>query len=209
MPAQSRPARFGQYLLSKLFRTKKPRRYDELIRRTPADRPCVACEIGVWQGKCSEKLLRARPQLFLYAVDAWQAPAPESTYGQSGDKKAGMDQQLFDDARELAGKRLAPFQDRVRFLQGDSASMADEIADGSLDWAFVDGDHSYEGVLRDMRAFYPKVKPGGFLAGHDWNHPNYPFGVEQAVHEFLAEIGQPRDSLELGADYTWFFPVPG
>ena len=203
-----RHSTLGQYLLAKLLRKKKIHRYDELIRRTPPDRPCVACEVGVWKGKTSEKVLEARPNLFLYAVDKWQQPDSESAYEQSGDKKALMPQAEFDAARERAMERLAPYHDRVRILQGDSVVMAAEIEDESLDWVFLDGDHSQDSVLRDLHAYYPKVKPGGLVAGHDWAHPDYPFGVEKAVYRFLEEIKLTDTAPEVGADFTWFLIKP-
>jgi predicted O-methyltransferase YrrM len=54
---------------------------------------------------------------------------------------------------------------------------------GSLDFVFLDSDHSYEGTRDAIMAFLPKLKPDGTLAGHDYN-VDYP-GVIQAVDELL------------------------
>jgi hypothetical protein len=80
------------------------------------------------------------------------------------------------------------------------------VAPKSLDFVFIDADHGYEGCLRDLRAWYPKVKPGGIFSGHDYENTSYPkFGVTQAVKEFAAEKGL---LIELGENFTWFAKVP-
>jgi predicted O-methyltransferase YrrM len=65
-----------------------------------------------------------------------------------------------------------------------AASFSDE----SLDWVYIDGDHSYEAVKRDLEAYYRVVKPGGFIAGDDYGAANGWFGdgVTRAVDEFAA-----------------------
>tara|TARA_R110000868_G_scaffold140124_2_gene355437 strand:+ start:1125 stop:1706 length:582 start_codon:yes stop_codon:yes gene_type:complete len=55
------------------------------------------------------------------------------------------------------------------------------FADASLDFVFIDADHSYEGVLEDIQLWHPKVKTGGVLAGHDYDWT----GVKQAVIDFF------------------------
>ena len=55
-----------------------------------------------------------------------------------------------------------------------------DALDGSLDFVYLDGDHSEAAVAGDIRLWRPLVKPGGILAGHDYGHPDFP-GVKQAV----------------------------
>jgi predicted O-methyltransferase YrrM len=63
--------------------------------------------------------------------------------------------------------------------KGQSDVIAKDFLDASCDFVFIDADHSYEAVLRDIDAWWPKVRPGGMLAGHDVHH-TMP-GVQQAV----------------------------
>lgn len=56
--------------------------------------------------------------------------------------------------------------------------------DESLDFIFIDADHSYESVKEDIVAWYPKLKPGGVLSGHDYRSNHFP-GVSLAVDEFF------------------------
>jgi hypothetical protein len=76
---------------------------------------------------------------------------------------------------------------RVRLHKGASHKMLAAFPDGSFDWIYIDGDHSYAGVRRDAMAAADKIKPGGFLAFNDFAHAD-PFlgtyGVHRAVVEF-------------------------
>ncbi len=67
-------------------------------------------------------------------------------------------------------------------LSWDAAAL---YADASLDFVFIDADHAYESVLKDIKAWLPKVKPGGLIAGHDYSQ-DFP-GVMLAVAECFAE----------------------
>jgi predicted O-methyltransferase YrrM len=68
-------------------------------------------------------------------------------------------------------KRAAEFPDRARIFVGDSAEMAAKVPDTSLDFVFLDGDHTEYGFARDLLAWAPKVHMNGVVLGHDWNWP--------------------------------------
>lgn len=94
-------------------------------------------------------------------------------------------------------------------LRSDSAAAAAMVLAGSLDFVFVDADHTYNGCKRDIDAWVSRLKPGGLLCGHDYDRPDLPnvkWGVKQAVDEFAAEHGL---TVELGGDHTWFIRMPG
>lgn len=57
--------------------------------------------------------------------------------------------------------------DQYELIVSDSAEAADRF--DRVNYVFLDADHSNAGVLRDMRAWWPKVVPGGFMGGHDWD----------------------------------------
>jgi hypothetical protein len=153
-------------------------------------------EIGVFTGELSSRLL-ARPDLALYLVDSWTTTEQASDYAQSGDFHAALSQRDQDGYFEQALETVAPFGHRAKVLRMDSIEAANCVPDGSLDFVFIDADHSYEGCKADIKAWLPKLKPSGFLSGHDYDHPEYPdFGVKRAVDEIF---GAP----ERGANYTW------
>lgn len=164
-------------------------------------------EIGVFKGQLSAILLHERPQLLLYMVDSW-APTEEQPkpYRDCGDFHAMLPAQKQERCyREtLTAVRFA--LDRAVIMRMDSMKAAAKIEDASLDFAFIDADHSYEGCMADIEAWLSKVKPGGYLCGHDYDHPLKPgFGVKRAVDEAVARHGW---SLETGDDLTWFVRIP-
>lgn len=56
----------------------------------------------------------------------------------------------------------------VTKLCGDSVAWATAFADESLDLVYLDSDHGYDHVKAEIEAWWPKVKPDGYLAGHDF-----------------------------------------
>ena len=87
-------------------------------------------------------------------------------------------------------QKLAEEDHRVRLIRKYSVEGAKDIEDGSLDWVFIDGNHSARAVLEDMDAWYPKVKSGGLFSGDDYgldvNFPNF-CEVKTAVDRWMAE----------------------
>ena len=76
------------------------------------------------------------------------------------------------------------YPDRVTILHGPSVEMAKNVEDGSLDFVFIDADHRYEFAKADIGAWYPKVRDGGTISGHDFGDLRFP-GVEKAVKEIF------------------------
>ena len=66
-------------------------------------------------------------------------------------------------------------------IRTTSYNAASTFGDESQDIIFLDADHSYEAVKQDIELWWPKVRPGGVLCGHDHSR-EYP-GVVRAVEE--------------------------
>lgn len=78
----------------------------------------------------------------------------------------------YSDARALEAElrgNLERFGVEATLLTEDSAEAARHFADESLDFVFIDADHQYDAVLRDLKAWWPKIKPGGRIGGHDYS----------------------------------------
>lgn len=172
----------------------------EVLRRLNGAHTLVGAEIGVFAADMSVALLRDN-RVALAMVDSWEGTG-EAYEGDSGDWHAGLTQEMQDAYCELAQRRVVFAGDRVNLLRMRSDFAAAEIADASLDFVFIDADHSYEGCQRDIEAWLPKLKCGALLSGHDYDNPDFPkFGVKRAVDEFAASIGQ---TVDLGENFTWF-----
>ena len=71
----------------------------------------------------------------------------------------------------------------ITFLNGESVEIAETFADEIIDFLFLDGDHEYESVKKDIEVWLPKVEKGGMVCFHDYNSWK---GVTQAVDEVMA-----------------------
>ncbi len=90
--------------------------------------------------------------------------------------------------REAVIASLAPAKPLIGgVFSGDSAGAATMYGDASLDWVYIDADHHYEAVRRDILAWLPKVKQGGIIAGHDYAEYEG-FGVVRAVTEIFPRV---------------------
>jgi len=177
----------------------KRKRWHELSSQLPNNKPLVGVEVGVWCGQMMAWMLNHCPRLTLYGVDSWHPYPPDSTYAQSGDNISKASQAKFDGVKIRAHEAVARFGKRAILVEADSVEAAGRFDDESLDYVFIDANHSYEAVYRDIRAWWPKVKLGGLVSGHDYAHEKFPnFGVDRAVDEFL------QRKPETGEDDTWF-----
>ena len=132
-------------------------------------------EIGVWRGEFSERLCAENPALHLFCVDPWQAyPGYLAPSGV----------ELASDAYGQAQVRLAPY--RVTILKKSSLAALEDIPDDSLDFVYIDGNHSFLHVVQDLEGWSQKVKPGGIVAGHDYHRfrPTLNLHVVEAVNGF-------------------------
>lgn len=141
-------------------------------------------EIGVWRGQTFYHLLDVCPELELIGVDCW--PAPESPHEK--DQERGISTwyppEVIRAHRASVLAALPAYGDRARIVEADSVVAAKSVEDGSLDFVFVDADHSTEGVLRDVAAWRPKLRPGGVLLGHDEQWPSVRRALSQLFDEW-------------------------
>lgn len=137
-------------------------------------------EIGVAFGGHSEAILQNTSVEKLYAIDSYKH-RPEY------DDPMNLPQHVFDRLYERTGQRLGTFGDRVQQIRLDSVDAAQTI-DEQLDFVYIDGDHSYEGIRADLQAWFPLIREGGIIAGHDYGQPAFP-GVKAAADHFFKRFG--------------------
>lgn len=160
----------------------------------------VGVEVGVFKGGLSNRLLMNKPDLFLHIVDSWATGSQE--YKDSGDYHANLTEEEQEKFYQETLRNTEFAKERTKIWRMDSVEAAKQFEDKSLDFVFIDADHSYEGCKRDIEAWRPKLKDTGLLCGHDYENAEYSkFGVKKAVDELGEEV-------VLGEDYTWFIYEP-
>lgn len=128
-------------------------------------------EIGVERGKYSERLCKRIPGLRLICVDPWK------TY--TGYREHVSQAQL-DQFYEVTQARLAPYNAEI--VRSCGYAAASHVRDRSLDFVYIDANHEAGYVLVDLEAWVPKVRPGGIVAGHDYNLA----GVQGGLQSYFA-----------------------
>lgn len=159
----------------------------------------MAAELGVWRGEFAEQNLRAWRGDMYVMIDLW-APSDcvngnrsHCVYG-GNVSDGGVAERSFDmHITNLRMQRNGPkFRGRYRMIQNATTEAAQLFPDESFDWIYLDATHTYAEAKRDLAAWYPKVKLGGLVSGHDYQFQaqaigdGYIFGVKDAVDEFAA-----------------------
>ena len=159
----------------------------QFISETFEGGPLTGVEIGVLGGDNAEIILKTLPIRKLFLVD----PYIPYVY---------VDGQLFDPREYLpeAEKKLLKFKEKAILLTKKSSKAVDDIPN-NLDFVYIDGNHAYEFVKKDIHLYYPKVRSDGVIGGHDFSAA-FP-GIVRAVLEFAEE-----KNLQLhGRETDWWF----
>lgn len=125
----------------------------------------IGAEIGTSKGRYAKWLFAKIKGLKLFCVDPWEV---YDDYIELHDKsKQGLFDRYFEETKQrLAGKN-------VEFIRKYSIDAIKDFLDNSLDFVFIDGNHTFEYVIEDIAAWEKKVRHGGIVSGHDyWNSFN-------------------------------------
>ncbi|CAE8614031.1 unnamed protein product, partial [Polarella glacialis] len=110
-----------------------------------------------------------------------------------------------DDIHLEAVTRLQRFGERARLWRKTSEDAAAMFAPGTFDLVFIDGDHSREAVVGDIRAWRAKVRPGGLLAGHDMFNLAFEGVLEAVVEEIgLRSVNGETETIHFAPDFVWW-----
>jgi hypothetical protein len=180
----------------------------------------VGVEVGVFRGDYAVELLRSWKGSLLILVDPWEH-LPD--YLDSWNLQAAEMEQNY----QFTLDRLAPYSDRIRILRTTSQQAAPLVKDHSCDFVYIDANHAYEAVRADLRLWYPKLRSGALMAGHDYfdaradelYEPIFKltnslrkeeltsYGVKSAVDEFAAHCNVTL-SITDETHPTWWFEKP-
>jgi predicted O-methyltransferase YrrM len=133
-------------------------------------------EVGSWKGRSAAflgvEIINSGKPIQLYCVDTWKGSSEHQ------DMHCIKNDSLYS---EFINNTKA-IDSVIVPLRMPSLEAAMQFEDNSIDFVFLDASHEYEDIKADIEAWYPKVKPGGLFAGHDYEWD----GVYRAVSEFTA-----------------------
>jgi len=177
-----------------------------------------SAEVGVYRGQFSRALLN-RTSTDLYLIDIW--------------RKISIDE--YDDGTnsdtsyQYCLDNVAGYEDRAFMLRIRSEQIVDLFPDEFFDFIYIDSNHAYDYVKRDIEMWYPKVREGGIISGHDWLDIDWKsntefenlengkdkmiyhygrkcgvFGVNPAVTEFIEKSGHELNITNDKFIQSWF-----
>lgn len=138
-----------------------PHLYSFVVNKFPTGSRFV--ELGCWKGMSAAfmgvEIINSGKDIKLDCIDIWS----ESSY-----LGEGLQKEFGDNLMNIFLNNIKPVSAVINVKRKDSSSAAADYDNKSVDFVFIDADHSYEGVKKDILAWLPKVKSGGILAGHDY-----------------------------------------
>jgi hypothetical protein len=126
-------------------------------------------EIGIYRGVFSAHMLASCAAIdTYYMIDPWR-------HLDNWNKPANRDDPAFQQLFQQAMDNTREHERQRVVLRGRTTEVIDQIPDGSLDFAYIDGDHTLRGITVDLVRVYPKVRDGGWIGGDDfslsiWQH---------------------------------------
>uniref|UniRef100_A0A6H1ZVW4 Putative methyltransferase n=1 Tax=viral metagenome TaxID=1070528 RepID=A0A6H1ZVW4_9ZZZZ len=174
----------------------KYKRLEEL--RSELDRPSllslkdkkniVGCEIGVQYGINAKNILENYDIEVFYLVD------PYTEYLNTSGVANSLNE--IKKVRDIARKYLKNYKNTIWIEE--KSDIAIKYIPDNLDFVYIDGDHSYETTKKDIELYYPKVRSGGLVAGHDYKPQE--IGVVKAVGEFFC-----GKTIFVGGKWDWWY----
>jgi len=156
---------------------------------------CIGAEIGVYKGLTTQFLAKQPHIQKIYAIDPWR-------YVDTYLDKDLLIQQIpqndslgpaylatnWDELYSETAQVLQKYKN-IEILRQTSIDASHAFKDHTLDFVFIDADHSYSAVKQDLELWFPKIKPGGIIAGHDYVQIGTD-EVQRAVHTFFQTHNQ-------------------
>jgi hypothetical protein len=162
--------------------------YGDMVSRFPTNSYFV--EIGSWKGKSAAylivEIINSGKNIKVDCVDTW-------------DPSINQDATIYKDKGDLSSlydtfiNNMKPLKGHFTPIRMSSVDASKLYEDESLDFIFIDACHYYECVEADIKAWYPKVKKGGIISGHDYSN-DWP-GVKRAVEENFKNFNIKHPSI--------------
>ncbi|MCL5018764.1 MAG: class I SAM-dependent methyltransferase [Candidatus Pacearchaeota archaeon] len=155
----------------------------------------VGVEIGVHKGDNAKQMLKRMNLKMLYLID------PYELYNgyQDGINLNNMHNTTFNKTKKEMERKLKKYKGKYTLIEKMSEQAVNEIPD-NLDFVYIDGNHEYKYVKKDIELYYKKVKDGGVFGGHDFLGLNFN-DVRNAVIDFLKKYNL---QLYVGYNNDWW-----
>jgi len=141
-------------------------------------------EIGSWKGKSAAfmavEIINSGKNIKFDCVDTWEG-SDEQEHQEDG-------YVVSNSLYEHFLNNMKPAEGYYNPVRMTSLAAAELYEDGSLDFVFIDASHDYENVKADIAAWKPKIRPGGYIAGHDFNPAVPEAGLCRAVYEAFPDV---------------------
>jgi len=148
---------------------------DLVLEKFPAGGTWV--ELGSWMGRsaayCVVELINREKLGPFYCIDTWDG----------GIEHLGWKE--LDTLEQDFQRNIEPVRDHVTVIRSESWRPAETFADDTVDFCYVDAGHTYEAVMKDLQAWWPKIRPGSYFGGDDYTK-GWP-EVCQAVEDFFRD----------------------
>lgn len=143
----------------------------------------LGVEVGVAGGDYSKILCDYNPDMLFWGVDPYEIYSGYRDYARETTIKG---------LRTKAHRRLDSYRNYT-FIEEYSNEAAENFTDGMLDFVYLDANHSEPYISEDIKLWWPKLKEGGILAGHDYANTKHRDGtalhhhVKPAIQKFCKE----------------------
>lgn len=167
----------------------------------------MGVEVGTHRGEFANEILALWEAGTLYCVDPW-ANSPDYEWQAKFLKDSEDRDQDFAQAKYV----LQPYGGRAVCMRGLSNVLVRAFLNESLDFVYLDGDHTEPAVTQDIQLWWPKVKPGGLLLGHDivmssGPDDNWALAIQPAVFKFAEQQGRDVYLIPERYGHSWSYCI--
>lgn len=156
----------------------------------------ICAEIGVWKGDFSKRILNTVKPKKLYLIDPWffNTEYKNAMYGGSVEKSQKDMDEIYKSI--LINFRKEINQEKIEVFRNKFEDLLDKFPDNYFDWIYIDGDHTYNAVVKDLDNVTKKVKEGGLITGDDYTTGGWwKGGVKKAVDEYI--VNNPEKEIKI------------
>lgn len=155
--------------------------YRRMVESAPDDAHFV--EVGSWKGRSASfmgvEIINSKKKIRFDCIDIWTVPQYLMSHVQPHHT-------VDEDILPVFMVAIDPVKEVVNTVRSISWEAASLYENNSLDFVFIDACHDYDSVSKDISAWYPKLKVGGIIAGHDYEA----IDVQRAVYDYFIPINK-------------------